>query len=125
MYETDLTHTFPAAARPVEPAAGLTPREEEVLAHLAQGDTYRMIAYRLGLSPHTVDTYLRRLRSKTGAVNRTQLTHVAFRLGYGPSAGDVVVPNPRIRRSGEHSSTSGAADSAVARIHRAPRTPYN
>ncbi|MGW2994535.1 response regulator transcription factor, partial [Streptomyces sp. NPDC001193] len=55
---------------------------QEVLAYLAQGDTYRMIASRMGLSPHTVDTYLRRLRSKTGAVNRTQLTHIAFRMGY-------------------------------------------
>ncbi|MFJ3922114.1 response regulator transcription factor [Streptomyces sp. NPDC090022] len=64
--------------------AALTPREQEVLAHLAQGDTYRMIARRMGLSPHTVDTYLRRLRNKTGAVNRTQLTHLAFQLGYGP-----------------------------------------
>ncbi|MFJ8011042.1 response regulator transcription factor [Streptomyces sp. NPDC096339] len=60
----------------------LTPREQEVLAYLAQGDTYRMIACRMGLSPHTVDTYLRRLRSKTGAANRTQLTHIAFRMGY-------------------------------------------
>ncbi|KOU52083.1 hypothetical protein ADK55_17615 [Streptomyces sp. WM4235] len=53
-----------------------------LLAHLAQGDTYRMIARRMGPSPHTVDTYLRRLRSKTGAVNRTRLTHLAFQLGY-------------------------------------------
>ncbi|MCB5179013.1 response regulator transcription factor [Streptomyces antimicrobicus] len=89
MHESDLGQK-PAAAQ-------LTPREEEVLAHLAKGDTYRMIAYRMGLSPHTVDTYLRRLRSKTGAVNRTQLTHVAFRLGYGPSAAQVFVPEARAR----------------------------
>lgn len=62
----------------------LSPREQEVLAHLAQGCTYRIIARRMGLSPHTVDTYVRRLRGKTGLVNRIQLAHLAFRLGYGP-----------------------------------------
>ncbi|MFE2481521.1 response regulator transcription factor [Streptomyces sp. NPDC001194] len=75
-----MLHTTLTARAPELPA--LTPREQEVLAYLAQGDTYRMIASRMGLSPHTVDTYLRRLRSKTGAVNRTQLTHIAFRMGY-------------------------------------------
>ncbi|WP_327302213.1 helix-turn-helix transcriptional regulator [Streptomyces sp. NBC_01298] len=73
----DSTLTAPAPQLPA-----LTPREHEVLAYLAQGHTYRMIACQMGLSPHTVDTYLRRLRSKTGSANRTQLTHIAFRLGY-------------------------------------------
>ncbi|AGS67137.1 response regulator transcription factor [Streptomyces collinus] len=65
-------------------ALTLSPREQEVLAHLAQGCTYRIIARRMGLSPHTVDTYVRRLRGKTGLVNRIQLAHLAFQLGYGP-----------------------------------------
>ncbi|MFI5756575.1 response regulator transcription factor [Streptomyces sp. NPDC051569] len=64
------------------PSTALTPREQEVLALLAEGDTYRMIAHRMGVSPHTVDTYLRRLRRKTGAANRTQLAFVAFKLGH-------------------------------------------
>ncbi|MDF3299495.1 response regulator transcription factor [Streptomyces tropicalis] len=75
-----MTETRPDTPR----LASLTPREEEVLAHLAQGHTYRIIARRMGLSPHTVDTYVRRLRGKTGSVNRTQLAHLAFQLGYGP-----------------------------------------
>lgn len=58
-------------------------REQEVLVLLARGETYGTIARQMGLSPHTVDTYLRRLRSKTGAANRTQLAFHAFRLGYG------------------------------------------
>lgn len=64
------------------PESAITPREREVLAHLAQGCTYRMIAHHMSLSPHTVDTYLRRLRTKTGSRNRTQLAQLAFRLGY-------------------------------------------
>ncbi|WP_055527399.1 response regulator transcription factor [Streptomyces graminilatus] len=75
-----MSETAPPALVP----AALSPREQEVLAHLAQGCTYRMIARRMGLSPHTVDTYVRRLRGKTGSVNRIQLAHLAFQLGYGP-----------------------------------------
>ncbi|MFD4791562.1 response regulator transcription factor [Streptomyces sp. NPDC058459] len=75
---------MPESARPTLRRAALSPREEEVLAYLAQGCTYRIIARRMGLSPHTVDTYVRRLRGKTGSVNRFQLAHLAFQLGYGP-----------------------------------------
>ncbi|MER7850508.1 helix-turn-helix transcriptional regulator [Kitasatospora sp. NPDC096077] len=70
--------TTPTAAS--HPA--LTPREAQVLAHLAHGDTNHTIARRLHLSPHTVDTYLRRLRLKTGTTNRTQLAVLAHQLGY-------------------------------------------
>jgi transcriptional regulator with XRE-family HTH domain len=40
---------------------------------VAQGLTNESIARRLRLSPHTVDTYLRRIRAKTGTANRAQL----------------------------------------------------
>lgn len=58
---------------PVPPRPSLTPREREVLSHVAQGLTDREIARRMDLSQHTVDTYLRRLRHKTGTSNRVQL----------------------------------------------------
>ncbi|MEV6394676.1 helix-turn-helix transcriptional regulator [Streptomyces sp. NPDC051907] len=60
----------------------LTPREKQVLALLVGGETYWSIARKLGISPHTVDTYLRRLRSKTGTANRTQLVVLALQQGY-------------------------------------------
>ncbi|WP_210584181.1 response regulator transcription factor [Streptomyces sp. GESEQ-35] len=44
----------------------LSTREIEVLSHLAEGHTYSSIARRMHLSPHTVDTYLRRIRGKAG-----------------------------------------------------------
>ena len=62
----------------------LSPREQQILAHLVQGETYQAIAHRLGLSPYTIDTYVRRLRSKTGASNRIQLAYLAFQLGLLP-----------------------------------------
>ncbi|WP_370421483.1 response regulator transcription factor [Streptomyces sp. QH1-20] len=57
--------------------AALSEREREVLGHLADGHTYAAIARRMGVSAHTVDTYLRRIRGKTGVNNRTQLAVLA------------------------------------------------
>ncbi|MEV7024146.1 helix-turn-helix transcriptional regulator [Kitasatospora sp. NPDC093558] len=62
-------------------ASALSHREREILAELPGGATYHAIARRLGLSKHTVDTYIRRIRDKTGAVNRTEMVVLALRLG--------------------------------------------
>ncbi|MFZ4185293.1 response regulator transcription factor [Streptomyces pseudogriseolus] len=56
----------------------LSEREQEVLGHLAHGDTYAAIARRMNVSPHTVDTYLRRIRGKTGARSRMHLLLLAL-----------------------------------------------
>lgn len=58
----------------------LSPREREVLQHLTTGITYEAIARRMELSPHTVDTYLRRVKAKTGAANRIALALLGSRL---------------------------------------------
>lgn len=57
----------------------LTNREIQVLALVVSGETYRNIARSLEISTHTVDTYIRRLRGKLGAANRTQLVVMALR----------------------------------------------
>ncbi|MEV6957348.1 LuxR C-terminal-related transcriptional regulator [Streptomyces sp. NPDC051183] len=64
----------------------LTGRERQVLVLLSTGDTVSSIARQLCLSPHTVDTYLRRLRTKTRTSNRTQLTVFAIQHGYAATA---------------------------------------
>ncbi len=51
----------------------LSKRERQVLDLLAEGKTNDAIARRLTISPHTVDTYLRRIRAKTGISNRARL----------------------------------------------------
>jgi DNA-binding NarL/FixJ family response regulator len=48
----------------------LTTREREIVAGLARGDTNKAIAKKLGLSPHTVRTYLHTLYRKLGVPNR-------------------------------------------------------
>lgn len=48
----------------------LSAREAEVLAWVARGKSNGVIADILGLSPHTVDAYLRRIYLKLGVVDR-------------------------------------------------------
>ncbi|MGW1965588.1 response regulator transcription factor [Streptomyces sp. NPDC001935] len=56
----------------------LSPREWEVLSHIAAGLTHDQIARRLAISPHTVDTYVKRIRSKLGLGNKAELTRAAL-----------------------------------------------
>lgn len=52
---------------------GLSDRERDVAIRLVLGDSIRQIAGRLGISPHTVCTYVGRLRVKTGVRHRGEL----------------------------------------------------
>jgi DNA-binding NarL/FixJ family response regulator len=56
----------------------LSPREEQVLGQISRGLTHGQIATRLGISPHTVDTYVKRIRAKLGAGNKAELTRAAL-----------------------------------------------
>jgi DNA-binding NarL/FixJ family response regulator len=56
----------------------LSEREEQVLRQIAHGLTHGQIATRLGISPHTVDTYVKRIRSKLGVGNKAELTRAAL-----------------------------------------------
>ena len=55
-----------------ESVAGISVREREVLALLADGLTDREIGERLGISPRTVETHVGSLLSKLGVRNRAQ-----------------------------------------------------
>ncbi len=50
-----------------------TPRELEVLEHLEEGLPSKLIADKMEISSHTVDTYRRRLLAKTNTYNTTEL----------------------------------------------------
>jgi DNA-binding NarL/FixJ family response regulator len=72
-----IQHLATAANRPptsADPTAlsGISAREREVLALLADGLTDREIADRLGISPRTVETHVGSLLSKLGVRNRAQ-----------------------------------------------------
>jgi DNA-binding NarL/FixJ family response regulator len=61
--------------------AGLTDREREVMARVADGLTNDEIAGRLHLSPATVRTHVSRAMIKLGARDRTQLVVFAYESG--------------------------------------------
>lgn len=59
----------------------LTPREQEVLCHIALNMSNKDIARRLGLSVRTIETHRLHIRRKTGAGSRLALVQLAERLG--------------------------------------------
>lgn len=64
-------------APPAEAPSQLSPREHQVLELIARGFTHRQIATRLDISQHTVDTYVKRIRSKWALGNKAELTRAA------------------------------------------------
>jgi DNA-binding CsgD family transcriptional regulator len=69
--------TAGVAAGPSGAGTRLTAREEEVLAHVAAGRTYREIARALVVSEKTVSTHVSHLLAKTGTANRVDLARWA------------------------------------------------
>lgn len=63
-----------------EPVRRLTPREEEVLEHLALGKSVKQIATELRRSPHTVHDHVKSLHVKLHASSRGEL--IARALGH-------------------------------------------
>ena len=71
-----------APLRPAErhgPIGGLSPREREVLAMVAEGHSNKAIAEALYVSPNTVKTHVASLLSKLHAESRVQLAAMAAR----------------------------------------------
>ncbi|MFD7614733.1 response regulator transcription factor [Streptomyces sp. NPDC059828] len=75
-----MNHTL-ATPDTAAPAPTLAPREEETLRHIAAGRTYFQTARHMGLSTHTVDAYLRRIRAKLNISTTAELTRMAVSLG--------------------------------------------
>ena len=66
-----------AAATPVSPLDGLTPRETEILALIAQGMSNREIGSKLFLAEKTVKNYVSGILAKLGMQRRTQAAVLA------------------------------------------------
>jgi DNA-binding NarL/FixJ family response regulator len=71
------------------PAGPLSARERQIMALLAGGASNAGIAATLFITPNTVRTHLDRIRDKTSARNRAELTRYAIQAGIEP-----VVPSP-------------------------------
>jgi DNA-binding NarL/FixJ family response regulator len=72
----------PAAAVPLQKP--LTPRETEILGHLARGKTNRQIATELHVSLSTVKRHLEHILPKLGVSDRTQAAVKAVEMGLRP-----------------------------------------
>jgi DNA-binding NarL/FixJ family response regulator len=72
---------FAVAATADQPPGELTPREAEVLAHIAAGLSNAEIAAALFVSEATVKTHINHIFTKTGLRDRAQLVGYAFRHG--------------------------------------------
>jgi len=68
--------------RPTNGAAHLSPREHEVVAAVVDGHSNDEIASRLGISPKTVESHLRRLFERLDVASRTELATRAIRDGW-------------------------------------------
>lgn len=55
---------------------GLTPREREVMDLVVQGCPNKVVAFKLGISPKTVELHRSRVMSKMGAASLTQLVRM-------------------------------------------------
>jgi DNA-binding NarL/FixJ family response regulator len=72
----------PQAERPDEPGLeALTPREREVLHHLARGYAYKQIGMRLGISARTVESHVGAVLRKLQLNSRHEVTHWAASRG--------------------------------------------
>jgi DNA-binding NarL/FixJ family response regulator len=60
------------------PGTELSSRESQVLRYIACGYTHGQVARRLGISPHTVNTYVKRIRAKLAVGNKAELTRAAL-----------------------------------------------
>jgi DNA-binding CsgD family transcriptional regulator len=66
------------------PAGPLSARERQIMALLASGASNAKIAQTLYVTANTVRTHLDRIRDKTGARNRAELTRYAIEAGIDP-----------------------------------------
>ncbi|WP_028064803.1 response regulator [Solirubrobacter soli] len=72
---------FSAPAPATDELQALTPREREVLHHLARGYSYKRIAARLGISDRTVESHVGAVLRKLQLTSRHEVSHWAATRG--------------------------------------------
>ncbi len=76
-----MLQAFSAPAPEKNELESLTPREREVLHHLARGYAYKRIAQRLGISDRTVETHVGNVLRKLQLTSRHEVSHWAATRG--------------------------------------------
>ena len=88
-----------------QPRAGLTPRETDVLAAMAEGLPTKGIAHRLGVAVKTVENHKIRVFDKLGV--RSQAQAVAHAIGLGLLTVDPADPGPTPDRGPDRGADPG------------------
>jgi two-component system nitrate/nitrite response regulator NarL len=73
----------PPAPRPAAPFAELTPREREILEHIADGASNKMIARALDITDGTVKLHVKAILRKLGMRSRVEAAVTAVEYGLG------------------------------------------
>jgi DNA-binding NarL/FixJ family response regulator len=76
-----VVQAFSAPVQAPSELEALTPREREVLHHLARGYAYKRIAQRLGISDRTVETHVGNVLRKLQLSSRHEVSHWAATRG--------------------------------------------
>ncbi len=66
---------------PATPLSELTPREQEILSHIAEGESNKVIAKHLGISDGTVKLHVKAILRKLGVHSRVEAAVIAVEHG--------------------------------------------
>lgn len=69
---------------PATPLSELTPREHEILTHIAEGESNKVIAKKLGISDGTVKLHVKAILRKLGVHSRVEAAVIAVEHGLSP-----------------------------------------
>lgn len=70
---------------PATPLSELTPREQEILGHIAEGESNKVIARNLGISDGTVKLHVKAILRKLGVHSRVEAAVIAVEHGHRQS----------------------------------------
>lgn len=70
---------------PATPLSELTPREQEILEHIAEGESNKVIARNLGISDGTVKLHVKAILRKLGVHSRVEAAVIAVEHGHRQS----------------------------------------
>ncbi|MDH5632961.1 MAG: response regulator [Gammaproteobacteria bacterium] len=71
------------ARKPVTPVSDLTPREHEILCHIAEGQSNKVIARSLDITDGTVKLHVKSILRKLGVHSRVEAAVIAVENGLG------------------------------------------
>lgn len=74
---------------PATPLSELTPREQEILEHIAEGESNKLIARNLGISDGTVKLHVKAILRKLGVHSRVEAAVIAVEHGHRQSSKNI------------------------------------